>query len=197
MCFGGGNSAAKAAQEAEAQRQAGISANVAQINQAFKGRGSQYGDLGAALRQQYGTDLARQQALAARKTRFSLARGGLTGGSAAIDAGRLLNREAAQGTLQAEAKARGGVADLQAQDEAARLRMISLAQSGGDIGNAAMQTASALRANAESARSTGLATGLGDVFGATAATYKAQQDAAERRRGLMDASIYGKPFGAM
>jgi hypothetical protein len=193
MC-GGGDDAAKAAQKAEAERQAQISTNVKAINSAFAGRQPQYADLGAALRARYGAELERQRGVATRQSKFALARGGLIGGSAQIDAGRLLAREGTEGTLAAERAARGGVADLQAQDEAARLQMISLAQSGADIGNAASQTAAQLRANLASAQSKNLASGLGDVFGSTAAAYRAQQDAAQRRRGLQDASVYTKPF---
>jgi DTW domain-containing protein YfiP len=83
---------------------------------------------------------------------------------------------------------------LQSADEQSRLQMISLAQSGADIGNAATQTANALRANLSAAQNTGLANGLGDVFGATAQAYKAQQDAQARRRGLQDATLYANPF---
>ncbi len=194
MCFGGTDDATKAAQEAEAARQQQISGNVTAINKAFGNRTPQYEELGAALRERYLDDLGRQQGEAARQTKFSLARSGLTGGSAAIDAGRTLNREAAEGTLLAERRARAGVAELQGADEASRLQMISLAQSGSDIGNAATQTANMLRANLGSAKSGGLAEGLGDVFGATAATYKARQDAEARRRGLSEATTYANPF---
>lgn len=186
--------AAKSAAQQEADRQARISSNVADINSAFSGRQPQYDAYGAALRERLNTDLARQRENATRQTKFSLARGGLTGGSAAIDAARTLGRENQEGVLAAERKARGGVADLMGKDEQARTQLISLAQSGGDIGNAGAQTAQLLRANLEGADSNALVSGLGDVFGNTAATYKAQQDAAARRRGLSEASTYAKAF---
>lgn len=186
--------AAKGAAATEAARQARISGNVADINSAFANRQPQYDALGNALRERYNTDLTRQRENATRQTKFSLARGGLTGGSAAIDAGRTLAREGQQGAIAAEQKARSGVADLQGKDEQARTQLISLAQSGNDIGNGAAQTASLLNANLQGADSNALVNGLGDVFGNTAATYKAQQDADARRRGLSDASTYAKAF---
>lgn len=192
------NKAAKSAEArataAEQARQAGITKNVTDINSAFGGRQGQYDQLGAALRERYGGQLKLQQGEAARKLKFSLARGGLTGGSAQVDAGRTLSREATEGTLAAERAAQGGVAGLKSQDEASRLQLISLAQSGSDIGNAAAQTASALKANAEGAASAATPAALGDIFGSTAATYKAQQDAAARRKGLQDANAYANPF---
>lgn len=178
---------------AEAARQGRITSNVTSINSAFSGRQPQYDALGGALRERFNTDLAKQRENATRQTKFSLARGGLTGGSAAIDAGRNLTREAQEGVIQAERKARGGVADLQARDEATRSQLIGLAQSGNDIGNAASQTAQALRANLGSANDS-LVNGLGEVFGNTAQAYRTQQDAAARRRGLSEASTYTKAF---
>ncbi len=177
---------------AETARQGRITGNVRDINSAFANRQPQYDQLGAALRERLNTDLARQRGTATRQTKFSLARGGLTGGSAAIDAGRNLAREGQEGVLQAERQARGGVADLMAKDENARTQLISLAQSGNDIGDASAQTAAALRANLSGADN--LINGLGEVFGSTAKTYRAQQDAAARRRGLSEASTYAKAF---
>jgi hypothetical protein len=193
MCGGSSDNSTKAATQAEAERQARISANVSAIDSAYAGREPQYADFTAALRKQYGDELKRQTDVAGRNLKFSMARSGLTGGSAAVDAGTELNREASEGAIAAEQQARGAEADLRGADESSRLSMISLAQSGNDIGNAATQTANALRANIEGARSEGAAQGLGDVFGNTAATYKKQQDAATFRKGL--ASVYAKPFG--
>lgn len=194
MCFGGGGDAAKQAQEQENQRKAMVGSNVAAIDKAYAGREGQYTDFGGALRTQYGQELKRQQAEADRQSRFSLARGGLTGGSTAIDAGKELAREASLGTLNAERQAQKGVAGLRGADEASRLQLISLAQSGTDIGNAGVMSASALKSNIGNAQATNAADTLGDIFGGTAAVYKKQQDAAARRRGLSDSQIYGGAF---
>lgn len=184
--------AERRAAQTEADRQKRISTNVAGINSAFSGRQPQYDALGAALRERLNTNLGRQRADATRQSKFSLARGGLTGGSAAIDAGRTLAREGQEGVIQAERQARAGVADLQSKDEQARTQLISLAQSGNDIGDAAAQTSQMLRANLSGADN--LQNGLGEVFGNTAKTYRAQQDAAARRKGLSEASTYTKAF---
>ncbi len=197
--FGGQKRRDAAAQQAEAkrleaERQARISGNVKNINSAIDGRAPQYAELGAALRERLNTELANKRADATRRSKFAIARSGLTGGSAAIDAGRLLSRESREGALAAERQAQAGVADLMAEDEAARTQMISLAQSGNDIGNAAAQTAQMLRANLTGAQNANMVNGLGDVFGNTAAAVRTSQDAAARRRGLADATAYAKPF---
>lgn len=186
--------AAEQAAAAEAERQATISGNVNNINSAYAGREGQYTDFLDALRKTYGNELNRQQTDASRNLKFSLARGGLTGGSSAVFAGKNLTREANQGTLNAESKAQGAVSDLRAKDEQTRLSEISLAQSGADIGDAASQTANSLRANIGAAQSANTASGLGDVFGGTATTYKAMQEAAALRRGLKQSEIYTQPF---
>lgn len=185
---------AEQAAAAEAQRQAAISGNVGRINSAYAGREGQYTDFIDALRKTYGTELNRQQTDASRQLKFGLARGGLTGGSSAVFAGKNLAREANQGTLNAESKAQGALSDLRAKDEQSRLSMISLAQSGSDIGDAATQTANALRANIGGAQAANTASGLGETFGGTAATYKAMQEAAALRRGLKQSEIYAQPF---
>jgi hypothetical protein len=187
---------ARSAKQAEAERQAMIDQNVGAINTAFGNRQSQYDALGKDLRQQYDTYLSQQRGQAQRRNKFGLARAGLTGGSAAIDADNLLRRESDEATLNAERQARKGVADLMGQDEAARTQLISLAQTGGNIGNAAAQSASRLSANLQGAQAAGNVQGLGDVFGATAQAYRAREDAAQRRRGLKDAteSIYSNAF---
>lgn len=193
MC-GSSNRAARAAEQAERERQARVSANVESINRAFAGREGQYADFLDALRSYYTSDLNRQQQDASRQLKFALARSGLTGGSQAAYAGKELAREANRGAITAEQRAQNALASLRAQDEQSRLAMISLAQSGQNIGDAATQTANALRANINAAQSEGLASGLGDVFGNTAATYKAMKEAAALRRGLKDSEIYASPF---
>jgi hypothetical protein len=185
--------AQRAADAAEAVRMAGINTNVMGINKAYAGRAPQYAQFGAALRDRYTTELKRQQDEATRQTKFSLARGGLAGGSAAIDAGRVLNREATAGTVAAEQKVRGGVADLQSRDESARLAAIDLAQAGGDIGNAATRAGESMRTNLAGADASNTVSNLGHIFGDTAAAYRAQQDAALRRNGFAAANPYAPP----
>jgi len=193
MCFGGGSSTKKA-EQAEAARQSQISSNVMGINSAFAGREPQYADLGNAVRSRLGTELDQKRGEATRQNKFALAKSGLSGGSAAIDAGRRLTREGQEGALAVERQARAGQADLRSKDEASRLQLISLAQSGNDIGNASQQTANMLRSNIDAAKNANVVNGLGDVFGGTANAVKTSRDAAARRRGLSEASTYAKAF---
>lgn len=190
MCFGGGNKAAAAAERQEAERQARISGTVKDINSAFAGRDGQYAAAADAVRQNLTKQLTRQKTDTARNLKFSLARSGLTGGSVAVDSGRDLADEFSRATLGVEQKALGAGADLRARDEASRLQMISLAQSGNDVGNAAAQTASMLQANAGAARAQNAVDTLGDAFGGSASTYKKMQEAAAMRRGIRDADPY-------
>jgi hypothetical protein len=121
----------------EAAKQAAIDKNVATINADFDNRGGQYADLGAALRERGNTELTRQRDEAQRQTKFALARTGNTGGSVALDKGRELNRAGAEGALAVESGAKKGVADLQAADENARTNLLTLANTGGNLTNAA------------------------------------------------------------
>lgn len=195
MCFGGDDGkAARKAEQMEVDRQKRIGRNVADINSAFRGREPQYADFAAALREQYNNALTRMRTDNVRQGKFALARSGLTGGSAAIDLGREQAREAQEGVLTAEREVQGKVAGLRGQDEASRLSMISLAQSGSDIGNAASQTANALRSNIEGAKNVNVVDSLGNVFGGTADIYRKSQEAAARRRGLKEATVYANPF---
>lgn len=182
------------ATDAEAARQKRISGNVSNINSAFAGREGQYNELGAALRERLNTQLGQKRADLTRQTKFSLARGGLTGGSAAVDAGRMLTREGQEAALGVERQAQAGVADLRARDEQSRAQLISLAQSGNDIGNAAAQSAAMLKANIGNAQNAGRLEDLGEIFGGTAGVVRAQQDAAGRRKGLSEASTYARAF---
>lgn len=201
MCFGGAGNAAAAAQAEETQRSAQIAQNVQNINSAFANRGAQYGNYQTALQGQYQTELTRQQDIASRNNKFALARSGLTGGSAAVDAGKLLSQDEQRGTLNAQQQVQGSVAKLQAADESTRQQEISLAQGGGDIGDAAIQTANGLRANIGNAQNANVAGALGQVFGDVSTNYTNMNTAAALRRGIYAgsarASLYGSPAGSL
>lgn len=194
MGMGGGNKAQQQAAEQEKARQVAISQNVNKINDAYSGRESQYNDFLGALQKQYGTELNKQQGDTARNLKFSLARGGLTGGSAAADTGKQLSDEYNKGLITAENKAQGATANLRSQDEQSRMQLISLAQSGADVGNAATQTSNALRASLEGAKATGLSDTIGSAFGDTANIYKNMQEQANLRKGLKYSELYANPF---
>jgi hypothetical protein len=179
-----------AAQQAQSQNQ--INQNVNAINGAFANRGQEYTDYQKALQGQYQTELNRQQAIATRNSKFATARNGLSGGSAAVDAGTMLGQEEAEGTVNAQQQVQSSVAKLEANDQATKQQMISMAQAGGNIGNAAQMTADALQANIGNAQNVNAAQGLGDVFGNTTTAYNNEQQAAALRNGVLKGSTYAK-----
>lgn len=185
--MGGNNDAQQAAQREESARQARVVDATRRIDSAFDspGRQAQYTDFMAALRGLYRTDADKQKAVADRNLRFSLARSGLTGGSAAADARTTLGEEYSRGILDAEQRAQGGVADLRNADQQARLNLIQLANAGTGATSAATNAAAAMRANLSSAEATRRTQGLGDIFASTADTYRRQQTAAAARRGQL------------
>ena len=199
----GAEKAQQAAQQADAERRASIAGTTARINQVYDApeRQAQYGDFISALRQQYTTDLGRQQTKTARQLKFSTARGGLTGGSADTTGRRKLGEEFTRGVLAAEDKAQGGLGALKAKDEGSRMNLIQLASTGLDATTAARRAAETADVNFSGARGDSLASGLGDVFATANSNIRTQQDAAARRQGQQapvgslygQSSIWGKP----
>lgn len=192
-----GSSAQRQAQRAEDERRAQITRTTQNVNDIFNApeRQKQYADFGTALRTRYTEDANRQKSIADRNQRFSLARSGLSGGSAQVDAQRTLGEEYTRGLLQGEEKAQAGVRDLQSQDDAARLNLIQLAQSGLDATTAAQRANAAVAQSAQAARAGAVTGGLGDIFGQTSSLYKQQQEAAARRAGALApvGTLYGRP----
>ena len=189
MCGGGGNAAA-AAQQQENARQANISQNVNAIDKTFANRQPQYAQYLNAARGVYQTELGRQQQIAGRNLNFSLARSGMAGSSVAADQGNELGREMAQGTIQAEQKAQSGLSQLQSQDEAEKQQLISLAQSGADIGSGATMANNQLQANIGAAKSGSTASSLGDMFGGITQDYTNYNNAAMARKGINNSAQY-------
>lgn len=196
--MGSSNSAQREAQREEQRRQERVRQATRRIDAIFDSpeRQQQYNDYVTALRGYYTDDATRQKDVADRNLRFSLARSGLTGGSVAVDAGRTLRDDFSRGILDAEQRAQSALADLRSQDQASRLNLIQLANAGTDVTSAATNAAAAMRTNLAGAQAAGRAGALGDIFGNTAAIYKLQQEAAERRRGQTAplGSLYGSPF---
>lgn len=196
--MGAGNASANAqrqAQASEAARQQSIAQSTAAIDRVYNApeRQAQYSDFVGALRRNYTDDANRQQTSADRQRRFSMARSGLVGGSADVDSRRQLGEEYQRGLLTAEDRAQSALGDLKSQDNAARLNLTQLAQGGLDATTAASRAGAQIQASAQQARGSAVANGLGDIFGATAATYKKQQEAAAFRRGQTSpvGSLYG------
>lgn len=192
MCMGGGNNATQQAEAQQQAQQTAINNNVSAINSAFAGRQGQYNQYLSALNQSYQTQLGLQQSQAARGLKFALARGGQTGGSLAADQGAELQREMGQGTVTAQEQANAKLAGLESSDQAERLQMISLAQSGANIGNAAQQTATSLSSNLQNAQANLGPGTLGNVFGGIGTDVTNANLAAQQRAGLQ--SVYGGAF---
>jgi hypothetical protein len=183
-------------EKAERARQTTIKLGTERVNSIFDdpARAGQQDAFLQAMREFYTADANKQKGVADRNLRFSMARSGLTGGSAAIDANRQLGEEYTDGLLDAENRAQGAYADLRGQDEASRLNLLSMVRSGMDTTTAASRAGAAMAGNAQLAQTDAMAKGLGDIFGNSASVYKTQQEAAERRRGVKDA--YGSVYGA-
>lgn len=190
--------AQKDAEAAEAARQAAMGDAKSQINAIYDSpdRQKQYDDFINAVRENYRTDADRQKTIADRNLKFSLARGGLTHGSADVDARRTLGEEYTKGILTSENKAQSALAGLKAQDSQSRLNLIGLAQTGLDATSAVQRAGEQMQASAQGAQSDAALKGLGDIFGATADTYKRQQEAAQLRKGQLApvGTLYGKGF---
>ncbi len=194
MCFGSKDKASSAAQRAEDDRKRQVASATSAIDKAFRGRGGQLDDFVAALREQFGAEAGRQKTIADRDLKFSLARGGLTGGSAAADLGTQLGDEFQRGILKGERLSQSARADLTSADEASRARLTALAQGGASITDSATAASRALQSNIEGAKSSSGIESLGDIFGDVRGLFVQQQEAAERRRGLKESEVFASPF---
>lgn len=194
---GGSNKAANEANRMEQERQASIRRTQGAVNAVFDSpqRAAEIGDFVGAMRQFYGDDLNRQQAVDNRERKFALARGGLTGGSVNVDMNRTAGEDYQRGLLEVDRRARGAGAELEAADQDARSRLISLATSGLDVTTGASQAAAAMRTQLEAGRAGAQAQQLGDIFGRSAKWYGDSAEAAVRRRADRDFGLY-KPTAA-
>ncbi len=190
MGSGGGGSTTKAAQS-EGLRQSNISRAIGQINQVYDNprQEARIADFLGAARSFYRGNLDREKEVQDRSLKFAMARSGLTGGSAAVDSGRRLGEAYQDGVLRAEQQAVGDANALRDANEQSRMNLISLAQTGADVGTGAGRAASAMAANLGGARARMNAENLGDVFGGLASIYETSRNTAAERRGNRD--VYG------
>jgi hypothetical protein len=190
-----GESAADVAARLEMERQASIKATQERVNKVFNDptRERDISDFVSAVRTRALEDLNRQNTDASRELRFSLARGGLTGGSVNVDQNRRMADDYNRGLLNVESRAQGAGAQLEAADQDARARLIQLATSGLDATTAATQAAAGLRSNFESAKSQAYGEQLGDQFATIGGFVKQRREEAARRQANRDANfnIYG------
>jgi hypothetical protein len=182
---GGTNKAAEQARQDELAREAAIKQTQAAVNGVFNSpsRADDITKFVDATRSYYSNDLNEQKALNDRQLKFALARDGLVGGSEQNDKQAQFGRDYAKGLLTVDQKARGAGANLEAQDQDARARLISLATSGPDTTTGAQQAAAAMRTSLESSKADAQTQGLGDLFSNFTKFYQDTKDAAERRRG--------------
>ena len=195
MC-GGRDRATTAAQTAEDARKKQVTDATAAIERAFGGapRQRQLDEFISALRGEFTTEAGRQKTLVDRRAKFSLARSGLTGGSAAADVKVDIGRQFQTGLLESERLAQGSLADLIAADQRSKLNLIGLAQGGASVSDAARNAATALQSNIAGARAGTAVTSLGDIFAATSDVSKSAEEAAQRRRGLEESQVFAPPF---
>ncbi|TPG08322.1 hypothetical protein EAH88_11875 [Rhodanobacter glycinis] len=190
----GGNSAAKAANDAEAQRQSAIAGTQSRVNQVFNDpqRQADINDFVGATRSYYQQDLDRQKGNADRGLKFALAKSGLTGGSTQVDQQQQLGQDYGRGLLQVEQKAQGAGASLSAADQDARSRLISLATSGLDATTAAQQAGAAMRSNLQAGQSEAQLGNLGDSFGQVNSFLTTVKNQQQFQKGYLDGTPGGK-----
>lgn len=195
---GGSNSAARQAQANEDARNRQIADSTAQINSIFDSpsRTAEYGQLAGDTTKYYTSQLDQQKAKNDRQLKFTLARGGQTGGSVQSDLGAQSGRDYLNGVLEATRRGQAAGASLQSQDEQARSNLIAAAQGGLDATSAASQSASALRANLQAGQAGSTANALGDTFGDFANIYQRSLDAKTLRDSFTaGSSLYQPGFG--
>lgn len=168
----------------EAERQANIRKASAEVENIFGSpeRQKQYTDFYNATRDLGMSDLNQQKTVADRQAKFGLARGGLTGGSRAIDLGSQLGREYTDGLLTVDQRAQASMADLMSADQQAKNNLLALTQSGLDLTTAQQNAASGMRANLQAGEASRLAGGLGEVFGTAGDFYKKSEEERIRRQ---------------
>ncbi len=195
MC-GGTDKATAAAQSREIQRKRQSTAATEAINRAFGGdlRKSQLADFINALRKQFSTEAGRQKIDVKRRSKFGLARSGLTGGSEAADRSVDIGRKFQAGIIKGERQAQSSLSDLISADERAKQNLIALAQGGASVTSSASQAGEALRSNLKSASSRTGPASLGNIFEDVEENLTAAEKAAGRRRGLRESEIFADPF---
>lgn len=197
--MGMGGSSNKAQQQAaqdEAKKNADIQSSIAGINKIYDdpSRQKQYDQLTADTTKYYTDDVNRQEAVAARKQKFALARQGLSGGSEQAYQGKVLGQDYTKAILEATQKGQQAGASLKAQDEQTRENLVAMAETGLDAGTASNQATRNLQSNLLTAQSGATADNLGSLFGDVNQTYQQSQDMKAARDGLRYG--YGGLFSA-
>lgn len=191
------NRAARDAQRAEEARMAAQRATQNRVNQVFNDpqRQADIANFVNDLRSYNMLDLDRHKGIAERQLKFALIRNGQAGGSTQVDRQSELGEDYQRGALEVERRALGAGADLQAQDEDARARLLALATQGLDATTGGARAAAAMRVGLESARSNAQFEGLNSFFSGVSDFARQSREASDRRRGLYDSGI--SPYAPM
>ncbi len=195
MC-GGADKATKQAQANEDRRRQEVAQATSAIENAFRqpSRGAQLDEFVEALRGQFTTEARKQKKLAARRSKFAVARSGLTGGSADADLKVKLGQQFQGGLLKGERLSQQALADLKGADVRSKQDLLALAQSGINVTSAAQQASQALQSNLRGARSRATTESLGDIFSGIEGVLVSAEQAAQRRRGLRESELFADPF---
>lgn len=148
------------------QDQEGRRYSQGKIEQAYESpeRQQQYQDYMNNLRGLYTDQVNQQQTQAARQLKFSDARSGHTGGSAAADAGNLLQKDYQGGLLTAADTARTGTDSLIAGDKAAENQAINMSNYGSNVGQPETAALGSTQIGLTGAMNNTTAGSLGDMF---------------------------------
>lgn len=196
MCFssGGGGAAAQAQASADQQKQE-MQQAMAAINTAFNSpsRQQQYTTYQNDVQGKLDTELQKQFQQQQRDTKFSIARQGLTGGSADADLNGQLGKDYAAGLTGNASSATQAAASLRQADIQAKNNLDALAQSGLTAGDAATAANSSLGANLQAAEGNIPVAGVGSVFDNLATAYNNSQQIAGQRAAMLNP--YGSLFG--
>jgi hypothetical protein len=143
-------------------------------------RENMYAEQKAAVYDLNKMEVDRQAKEAERTNRFGLARTGLLGGSADVEAAAELNRRTNEGLLRAGGIADQSAADLKVQDERTRSNLISMAQSGIDTGTAATMALEGLKGNSAQAAAARSGATVGGLFNDLSQAYLINQQLSGR-----------------
>jgi quercetin dioxygenase-like cupin family protein len=184
-----GSSSDKASKQAaanEAQTKAQIAQADAGINAIYDNpsRQAEYDKLRTDTTKFYTDDVNSQQAIAARKLKFSLARSGLTGGSQQAAEGEQLGKDYDKAIIGAQQKGNAAASNLRGADESSRMNLLAMAQSGLDAGTAQSQATSSLQNNLLAGESTATADSFANAFGDLGTVYQNSEDQKAARQGL-------------
>ena len=182
--FGGGGNAVEEARREEERRKAEITAGQRRIEGIFSSseRAKQIEDFIASQRGLLQTDLNRTQEQNQRQLKFSLARGGLSGGSTDVDQNRTLAELFFRGTAEVERRAQNSGAQLRNLDQQSKQGLFAQLLGGADITTAAQNANQQLRVNTGLSRTANTFGNFDSLFGNFANIFKNSRIAAGERR---------------